>query len=143
MGTSYETSASELGLRDHVTFQGSRPKQAVAEMMRDADLLVLPSRVETFGAVIAEALVSGLPVVSTTVGGIPELVDERSSILVRPDDPAALAEALDAGLAELKAFDRAAIGEAAHDRYSLEAVGEQLSRIYGDVLEGSAVSTYA
>lgn len=132
--TSYEKSAAGLGLHEHVTFHGARPKPGVAEMMRAADLFVLPSRFDNLPCVVVEALGSGLPVVSTTVGGIPELVDERNGRLVPPDDPAALADALDDVLANLETFDSAAISAAARDRYSLEVVGEQLSRIYEAVL---------
>jgi len=132
--TRQEAFAADLGLSELVAFHGSRPKSAVAEMMREADLFVLPSRIETFGAVVAEALVSGLPVVSTKVGGIPELVDESSGTLVAPDDPVELADALDQMLMSLETFDRSAIAAAARGRYSLEAVGESLNRIYASVL---------
>ena len=126
----YEKSAAELGLRDQVTFHGSQPKPVIAQMMREADLFVLPSRFDNLPCVVVEALASGLPVVSTTVGGIPELVDDERGRLVPPDDPSALADALEYMLEHLEAFDRRAIGEAARDRYSLEVVGEQLSGIY-------------
>jgi len=130
----YERSASELGLRKHVTFHGSQPKPAIAEAMREADLFVLPSRFDNLPCVIVEALGSGLPVVSTTVGGIPELVDDRNGALVPPDDPVALANALDDTLTNLARFDRETISAAARDRYSLGVVGEQLGRIYESVL---------
>jgi glycosyltransferase involved in cell wall biosynthesis len=133
----YETSAVELRLSKYVTFHGYRPKPDVARSMRDADLLVLPSRVETFGSVVAEALVSGLPVVSTNVGGVPEIVDDRSGRLVPPDDPVALADMIDQTLDELDAFDRGAIAAAARDLYRPEVVGAQLSEIYESVLTES------
>ncbi|HEX5173851.1 MAG TPA: glycosyltransferase [Gaiellaceae bacterium] len=135
--TNYEKSSAELGLRELVTFHGSRPKSAIAEAMREADLFVLPSRFDNLPCVVVEALGSGLPVVSTTVGGIPELVDETSGRLVPPNDAAALADALDDVLATLEIFDRAAISAAARDRYSLGVVGEQLGRIYESVLAES------
>ncbi|MER7168418.1 glycosyltransferase family 4 protein [Micromonospora sp. NPDC000207] len=64
-----------------------------------ADLLVLASRSETYGMVVAEALAHGVPVVATTVGGVPEAVGRTPDgvvpgLLVPPDDPAALADAL-------------------------------------------------
>jgi glycosyltransferase involved in cell wall biosynthesis len=129
----HEGSAADLGLREHVTFHGSLPKPAVAQSMRDADLLVLPSRIETFGAAVAEALVSGLPVVATSVGGIPELVDATNGRLVPPNDPVALADALADVLDDPYRFDGRAIASAARDLYSPEVVGERLSRIYAAV----------
>jgi glycosyltransferase involved in cell wall biosynthesis len=119
-----------------VTFHGSQPKSVIAETMRAADLFVLPSRFDNLPCVVVEALASGLPVVSTTVGGIPELVDDERGRLVPPDDPPALADALQYMLENLEAFDRRAIGDAARDSYSLEVVGEQLSGIYDSVLRG-------
>ncbi|HLV58932.1 MAG TPA: glycosyltransferase family 4 protein [Natronosporangium sp.] len=64
-----------------------------------ADLVVLPSRGETYGMVVTEALARGIPVVATRVGGVPEALGRapdgtRPGVLVRPDDPAALAGAL-------------------------------------------------
>ena len=135
----HERSAAELGLGEHVTFHGPRPKAEVAQAMRNSDLLVLPSRVDNLPCVIVEAHASGLPVVATTVGGIPELVDERNGRLVPPDDPTALAEVLEDTLANLETFDRDAISASAQASYGLEVIGEQLSRIYDAVREAAAL----
>jgi glycosyltransferase involved in cell wall biosynthesis len=62
--------------------------------MASADVLVHPTRHEGFGLVLAEALATGLPVVASNVGGIPEVVAGTDSILVPPDDVAALQEAV-------------------------------------------------
>jgi glycosyltransferase involved in cell wall biosynthesis len=133
----YEMTAAALDLRGRVNFHGSQPKPTVAQMMRGADLLVLPSRVETFGAVVAEALASGLPVVSTNVGGVPELVDESGGTLVPPDDPVALADAIEHTVENLDLFDRHRIAVAARARFSLGVVGERLTEIYESVLAKS------
>jgi len=135
----YETSAAALGLEEQLTFHGSQPKTVIAEMMRAADLFVLPSRFDNLPCAIVEALASGLPVVSTTVGGIPELVGDCSGRLIAPDDPMGLADTLDDTLANLDVFDRGAIAAAARNRYSLEVVGKQLTEIYESVLAGSRV----
>lgn len=131
---SYEASAGALGLAEQLRFHGSQPKTVIAETMRGSDLFVLPSRFDNLPCAVVEALASGLPVVSTTVGGIPELVDERSGRLVPPDDPAALADTIDETLAGLDRFDRRAIATAAADRYSLGVVGKQLTEIYESAL---------
>ena len=80
-----------------------------------------------------------MPIVSTSVGGIPELVHESSGRLVPPDDQDALAAALDETLEDLDDVDRRAIAAAARDRYSLEVVGERLGRIYESLLAESRV----
>jgi glycosyltransferase involved in cell wall biosynthesis len=136
----YERSAAAAGLEEKVIFHGSQPKSVIAEMMRAAAVFVLPSRFDNLPCVVVEALASGLPVVSTTVGGIPELVDATSGTLVPPDDPSSLADALEQTLATVDEYDRKAIARAARDRYSLEVVGRQLDRIYGSVLAESTRS---
>jgi glycosyltransferase involved in cell wall biosynthesis len=62
---------------------------------RRSGVLVAPSRTESFGMAIAEARARGLPVIAASVGGISESVAGGGAILVSPDDPAALADALE------------------------------------------------
>lgn len=85
----------ELGLEDTIRFHGALGHAELAEFYRNADLFTLLPEYEAFGNAFAEALASGLPVVGTRVGGIPELVeDERNGLLVAPDDPTAAATAI-------------------------------------------------
>ena len=86
---------ASLGLKEEVSFSGSLERSAVAERYRAADLFTLPSSAEAFGNVFAEALASGLPIVGSTVGGIPELVEHGiNGLLVAPGNPDALAQAI-------------------------------------------------
>ena len=81
-------------LADRVTLHGTiaRPQQALST----AGLLVLPSRAEGFGLVLIEAMAAGVPVVATDVPGIRDVVrHDLTGLLVPPDDPAALAAAID------------------------------------------------
>jgi glycosyltransferase involved in cell wall biosynthesis len=139
----YERRTEAAKLPAHVVFHGAKPKREISEMMRGSDLFVLPSRFDNLPCVVVEALASGLPVVSTTVGGIPEMVYEGAGILVPPDDPPALADALDSVLSNLSSYDRVEIADAARSRYSLEAVGAQLQAIYESVRSASATGTDA
>jgi L-malate glycosyltransferase len=117
-----------------VVFHGGLPKKAVAQLIRDSDLFVLPSRFETQGCVLIEAMASGLPIVATNVGGIPETVASGCAVLVPPGDAPALADAIDRALSNLDAFDRVAMVDRTAARFGLEAVGARLSRIYGEVV---------
>jgi glycosyltransferase involved in cell wall biosynthesis len=70
-------------------------KDRLAELFREADVFVLPTRAECFGLVLTEAMASGLPSVTTAVGGVPEVVEDGvNGLLVPPDDVAALDAAL-------------------------------------------------
>jgi glycosyltransferase involved in cell wall biosynthesis len=86
--------AGSAGVADAVRFQGRRPHDEVPKWMAAADVFCLPSVREGCPNVILEALASGRPVVATRVGGIPELVSERTALLVPPSDAAALGAAL-------------------------------------------------
>lgn len=92
-------------LADRVGFRGPLAGDQLAAAYAGADLLVLPSRVETFGMVIGEALTRGVPVVAADVGGVPAALGSDPSgcspgVLVRPGDAAALAGALRSWLIE-------------------------------------------
>lgn len=82
-----------------VVFAGAQPPDAVARWMAASNLVTLPSYSEGHPNVLVEALACGRGVVATPVGGIPEVVDAASGVLVPPRDAAALAEGLRAGLA--------------------------------------------
>ena len=90
--------ASEAGVGDRVHFVGPRTGADLDDSYAAADALVLPSRAEAYGMVVTEALARGLPVVATTVGGLPEALGgvdgSRAGLLVPPDDSTALATAL-------------------------------------------------
>ena len=87
-----------------VVVHGPVDDEALADLYASADVFAVPSRYEGYGIVYAEALSFGLPVVACRVGPIPELVGD-AALLVPPEDPEALSEALarllsDAGLRE-------------------------------------------
>lgn len=87
--------AEELGIAGEVRFSGPLARGALAERYRAADLFTLVPFDEAFGNVYAEALASGLPIVGSDVGGIPELVDDgENGLLVPAGDPAATAAAI-------------------------------------------------
>lgn len=117
-----------LGLTDHVRFLGEVAPNDVAALMRRAALLVVPSRRETFSLVTAEALASGTPVVATRCGGPEEILTEETGLLTEPDDPAALAIAIESALS--RSFDPAVLRRYAIDRFGSAAAAERLGRLY-------------
>lgn len=86
------------GLTDVVRFIGAKSPPEIAKWLAACNVFCLPSQSEGTPNVILEALACGRPVVATDVGGIPSLVDSQCGILVKPEAPAALAQALDAAL---------------------------------------------
>jgi len=131
----YRTLTRQKSLEDTVTFLGKKPKAEIARMMQRADFFVLPSRYEPSGNVLVEALSCGLPVVATRVGGIPEVINESNGILVESDNSQALADNMELMMDNCDAYDRKRISEDAHRKYSYDAIGKQLTAIYGKVLK--------
>ena len=125
-----EARARELGAP--VRFHGELPKEQVARMMGEADLFVLPSTHETFGAVLIEAMASGLPSVATRVGGVPEVLDDTAGELVEPRDPAALAAAIERALA--RSFDSGELARRARERYGYDAFAAEWTSVYEELL---------
>jgi len=122
-----------LGLGDRVELVEWMSPTELTALLSRARLAVLPSREESFGNAIAEAMAVGCPVVSTRVGSVPEIVDDgRTGLLVAPGDPVALAQAVDRMLGD-PASSRAMASAGRADvraRFTWDAVAEQFEACY-------------
>jgi len=123
-----ETRVSQLGIGPSVSFHGWRPKEEVAERLRHSDLFVITSRYDSNPCAVIEALASGSPVVGTSVGGIPEMVQADMGLLATPGSAESIAASIATALA--RSWDRNAIARAASERYGLERVGSDFAAIY-------------
>ena len=91
-----EALVEQLGLRDRVHLLTDVPHPVALRIIQSARVFALPSRREPFGLVLLEAGVFGVPIVATSVGGVPEVVlDGETGRLVPPDDEGALADAIE------------------------------------------------
>jgi glycosyltransferase involved in cell wall biosynthesis len=122
----------EFGIEDRVAFPGRLSRDAMAELYRSADVMLNPSTVDNMPNSLLEAYASGVPVVSTNVGGIPFIAsDGDTALLVTAGDVEAMAGRVisvltDAPLAERLA--RNGLDEAR--RYTWGQVGPQWRRLY-------------
>jgi glycosyltransferase involved in cell wall biosynthesis len=99
--------ARNLGLDESVVFLGRQTTREVKALLDRSSLLVLPSRSEGMGRAILEAFARARPVVASRVGGIPDLVEDGSTgILVPPEDPDALAQAIASVLQDREQLQR-------------------------------------
>jgi glycosyltransferase involved in cell wall biosynthesis len=86
---------ADAGLTERVTMAGVLTEDQLDRAYRRADLLVAPSRAESYGMAIADALRRGIPVIASSAGGIPQTVaGSRAALLVPPDESAPLADVL-------------------------------------------------
>ncbi|MDQ2805593.1 MAG: glycosyltransferase [Chloroflexota bacterium] len=123
--------AAQLGQTAAVQFTGVRPD--VAQLLGALDLFVLPSLHEALPIAVLEALAVGLPVVTTRVGGVPEVVqDGVTGVLVPPGDAAALAAALARLIADPAGAARLAAAGQARVRadFTLDAMIAQVDQLY-------------
>jgi colanic acid/amylovoran biosynthesis glycosyltransferase len=126
---------NQLGLQRHVELLGPRPQHEIREHLAAASAFVLPSVIDPDGGmdnlptVITEAMATGLPVVSTSIGGIPEMVVENETgFLVQPGDVDALAGAIEKTISDRSLAQK--FGQAGYERaqklFSIEKNGREL-----------------
>jgi len=129
------------GMDGRVRFSGPQAGAELAGSYGAADVLVLPSRAETYGMVVAEALARGLPVVAADVGGVPEALGHgadgvRPGLLVPADDAASLADALRAWLEDTDLRRR--LRRAARERRESLAGWSTTISVVAGVIAGAA-----
>jgi glycosyltransferase involved in cell wall biosynthesis len=126
--------AQQLGVAHRVHLLGRVPD--VSAWLRRAELLVHPARWEGFGLGVLEAMLAGLPVVAARVSSLPELVvDGETGVLVRPDDPSALA------LGIARALEEPGFGDAGRERarreFSVARMADSTVALYRSLYEDS------
>jgi glycosyltransferase involved in cell wall biosynthesis len=128
----------DLGLRERIQLPGPKPQHELKACLANASVFVMPSVSEAGGGmdnlptVIMEAMATGLPVVSTKIGGIPEMVVENETgFLVEPEDPVALAGAIEKVISDRSLAQR--LGQAGYDRaqnlFSIEKNARELCEL--------------
>ena len=128
----------EHGLDERVHFVSAQPHTSLANFYRAADVLVMPSRSESFGLVAAEAQACGLPVVAADIGGLRYVIDDgNSGSLVRDLEPADFAEAVAAILDDEPTRARLAVGAVANaEKFSWRSTARRLLELYDEPPRG-------
>jgi glycogen(starch) synthase len=125
--------ATRLGLGASVEFLGDQPRERVKRLLRGATAVVMPSRFEGNPLIALEAMQAGAPLVASDIPGLPEeLRDGVTGVLVPPEDPRALADALDRVLGDpiqTQGLGRAA-ALAAQGMPAWQAVGADILAVY-------------
>jgi len=135
-----ERRVAELGIDKQVKFVGPKPHRELPDWFRAADVFVLPSRSEGVPNVLLEASACGTRFVASRVGGIPEITHLGSGLLVKPKDPAALAEGIRTSLADASNGSKSSGVQPGKFRSHADAAGELiafLAEASGRAVKGS------
>jgi len=128
--------AQELGVSGQVQFLGALSRHQVLSEMQACDAFVLPSKYETFGVVVVEALALGKPVIATRCGGPESIVGDDDGVLVPVNDVDSLAQAMRNLRANHDHYKPNAIRASCAARYSERAVANRLITEYRAVCNG-------
>ncbi|MDG1477076.1 MAG: glycosyltransferase [Vicingaceae bacterium] len=121
-------------LQDKVVLKGTLTKPEIAEVFAASSFLVFPSRFETFGLVVAEALAAGLPVVCTNQTAPKEFVNDKNGILVDPDDIDEIATAMEQLIQNRNSYSATEIQQQIEDRFGISNFGKYLIGVYKQVI---------
>ncbi|NDV47547.1 glycosyltransferase family 4 protein [Paludibacter sp. 221] len=117
-----------------VMFLGEKTSEEVAWWFQNSDFFVLFSNYETAGVVIAESLASGVPVLSTPTGIVPDVINDDNGIVVEFKNEKMLCDAMNYMLDNHSKYDVEKIRGSAYDDYSYESVGKRIYAIYSKTL---------
>jgi len=131
--------ADEAGATEHIRWHGTVPRARVAALINGAHCLILPSYNEGTPVCVMEALSSGVPVIASDVGGIPDQIEpERTGLLIAPKDVDALSTAMGRVITEDGLLARLTAGaRQTGDRFSMAKRQAEVSTIMGKLLDGA------
>ena len=129
----FKAFVKEHHLEDCVFFHGKKTSAEVAQAYQKADFFVLFSNFENLPCVIVEAFASGVPVLSTSVGGIAEILSPERGILIPQGDEDALLQGMNQMLDHSSEYDRQAIRDYAIKTFAAQNIGQQIFEAYKKV----------
>ena len=130
-----EQMAADLGVAGRMHFLGRLSREKIQEEMQAASFFVMASRYEAFGAVLIEAMATGLPVIATRSGGPDHIVTEQNGILVDPGEAGQLADAMERMMRNYPDYSGEQIRKSTMERYGESRVLEQYGRLFRRFLQ--------
>jgi len=117
-------------VREGIVFLGTVQREDMPKIINCANLVVVPSRYESFGLPALEAMACGIPVLATRVGGLPEIIDETVGVLVEPNDHRALGGAIHASIKDRAFAERVLVsGPAKAEKYDWRVIAPRILQV--------------
>jgi glycosyltransferase involved in cell wall biosynthesis len=126
----YRETIKELNIAGKIINHGRLDVTGVAATLKSCDFFILTSNFENLPCVLIEAIACGVPVISTDVGGVTEIVNLNNGMVVPPDNLDELVKAMEQMAVKFKMYDKNQMHLEAMEKYSYEAIGQQLAGIY-------------
>lgn len=125
--------AEQLNLADICTFYGGILPEKRQEFYSKLDMFILPSRYETFGIVIVEAMACGIPVISTKCGGPEDIITEETGILVQKNNVNDLADAIKKMIQNLPSYNKDEIRKYAEENFGKDIFVKRIKSLYQEI----------
>lgn len=129
----YEHLANSLGIKKQTTFHGNQSNEYVFKTLSQAHVLILNSYFETFSVICAEALLCGIPVVSTKCGGPESFLDEKSGLFIEPGNTKQLYRSMKTIMKTYETYQPEHLKNIAK-KFSKEQIGEKIHGVYQQIL---------
>jgi glycosyltransferase involved in cell wall biosynthesis len=131
---SYKKLARELGIESSCIFHGEILRSNIRAFYSGLDIFVLPSRYETFGIVLIEAMASGVPVISTRCGGPQDIVIPSTGMLIEKDNVKELADAITTMVKNIGSYNKEEIRNYARETFGRTVFIKRITKAYKDIL---------
>ena len=133
-----QTLINQCHLEDKIRLLGRKNRQEIVDILQNSDVYILASNSETFGVAAVEALACGIPVIATDCGGPRDFITQQNGILIPTNDIIAMKKSIEYMIGHQNQYDREAIANDCHNRFSASAIAKQLSNIFEQVKNDSA-----
>ena len=125
----YKSLSNKLKLKNHISFHGNRDSDYVFKTLSQSHVLILNSFFETFSIICAEALLCGIPVISTKCGGPESFLNDETGILIDRDNKNQLIKAMKAMITDYDKYEAEKLKSRAH-QFSMDTIGEKINQQY-------------
>jgi glycosyltransferase involved in cell wall biosynthesis len=130
----FQKEIKDLNIERNIVFHGTLDATGIAAILKESALFVLTSRFENLPCVLIESISAGVPIVSTNVGGINEIVHASQGQLIPSDDQSSLVSAIKEQLSRLEEYDSNEMHQKATEKFSYQAIGKRFGEIYEDII---------